>query len=164
LTPIVYKEKLWLSLGALIPLSILIVVISVILSAQEVGGIKLGNGPAPIALLAGLDLIFIVLLVNFLVLKIEVTSRELKVSYGVLRETIRVGDIASATPLRAGFWLYGGMGIRMGSDSSVAYTTSMGGAVRIVRREGHPFVFSSKRPEYLSSVIRALTEDRPIPQ
>ena len=94
---------------------------------------------------------------NYRGLSIKVSREALRVQYGFLnRKTIALPDIVTCEPDRASFAKYGGMGVRLGTDGSWAYTTSFGSAVRINPRKGRPFVFSSNRPEEICALIREI--------
>jgi len=98
----------------------------------------------------------VVLLVfwNYRGIRIKVTAKKLLVYYGFFnRKHIPIIDIASCKPTKASFGRYGGIGVRYGTDSSWAYTTSLGDAVKIILRKGKPFVFSSNDPEKICTVI-----------
>ncbi len=91
---------------------------------------------------------------NYRGIQIKVTTNKLSIYYGFFnRKRILIGDIVSCEPTRASFGRYGGIGIRYGTDSSRAYTTSFGNAVKIVLRKGRPFVFSSNNPEKICNII-----------
>jgi len=91
---------------------------------------------------------------NYRGIQIKVTTNKLSIYYGFFnRKHILIGDIVSCEPTRASFGRYGGIGIRYGTDSSWAYTTSFGNAVKIVLRKGRPFVFSSNNPEKICNII-----------
>jgi hypothetical protein len=59
----------------------------------------------------------------------------------------------SCEPTKASFGRYGGIGVRYGTDSSWAYITSFGNAVKIIPTKGKPFVFSSKSVEKVCGII-----------
>ena len=91
---------------------------------------------------------------NYRGIQIKVTTNKLSIYYGFFnRKHILIGDIASCEPTKASFGRYGGIGIRYGTDSSWAYTTSFGNAVKIVLRKGRSFVFSSNNPEKICNII-----------
>ena len=91
---------------------------------------------------------------NYRGIQIKVTTNKLSIYYGFFnRKHILIGDIVSCEPTKASFGRYGGIGIRYGTDSSWAYTTSFGNAVKIVLRKGRPFVFSSNNPEKICNII-----------
>jgi len=91
---------------------------------------------------------------NYRGIQIKVTTNKLSIYYGFFnRKHILIGDIVSCEPTKASFGRYGGIGIRYGTDSSRAYTTSFGNAVKIILRKGRPFVFSSNNPEKICNII-----------
>jgi len=104
----------------------------------------------PTSVLAFLALLFW----NYRGIRIQLNTEELLINYGVLnRKAITLEDIVSCEPTEASFRRYGGVGVRLGIDGSWAYTTSFGGAVKIVMRRGRPFVFSSNNPERICGII-----------
>ena len=91
---------------------------------------------------------------NYRGIRIKVTTESLLIYYGFFnRKRILIVDVVSCEPTKASFGRYGGIGIRYGTDGSWAYTTSLGDAVKIILREGKPFVFSSNNPEKICSII-----------
>ncbi|MDP2661923.1 MAG: hypothetical protein Q8R28_14450 [Dehalococcoidia bacterium] len=93
---------------------------------------------------------------NYREIRIRVTRHALEARYGVLNQTvIPLSEIESCQPTRARFGRYLGVGVRMGLDGSIAYTTSFGTAVEIRRRSRRPFVVSTNRSLELSQVVNA---------
>lgn len=91
---------------------------------------------------------------NYRGIKIQVTTRELLISYGYFnRKRFAIGDIASCKPVKASFRRYWGVGVRYGVDGSWAYTTSFGNAVEVIPKKGRAFVFSSNTPEKICNLI-----------
>jgi len=91
---------------------------------------------------------------NYRGIRIKVTTESLLIYYGFFnRKRILIGDIVSCEPTKAPFRRYYGIGVRYGTDSSWAYTTSLGDAVKIILRKGKPFVFSSNNPEKICKTI-----------
>lgn len=92
---------------------------------------------------------------NYRGLKIQVSSKELVVVYGLFnRKSFLLKDIVSCQKTKVSFGRYWGVGVRYGSDGSVAYTTSFGDAVEVAPKTGRTFVFSSKRPDEVCEVIK----------
>lgn len=92
---------------------------------------------------------------NYRGLKIQISSKKLFVVYGLFnRKSFLLKDIVSCNKTKASFGRYWGVGVRYGSDGSVAYTTSFGDAVEVAPKEGRKFVFSSKRPDEVCEVIK----------
>jgi len=133
---------------SLLSLCILLITIAVGVAVQH---------PFLIVVLAS-PLAFVLLLFwNYRGIQIKVTTNKLSIYYGFFnRKHILIGDIASCEPTKASFGRYGGIGIRYGTDSSWAYTTSFGNAVKIVLRKGRPFVFSSNNPEKICNIINQM--------
>ncbi len=94
---------------------------------------------------------------NYRGIRIKVNSKKLLVYYGLFnRKRVLIADIVSCEPTRASFGRYGGVGVRYGTGGSWAYTTSLGDAVKIILREGKPFVFSSNNPEKICNIINQM--------
>ena len=155
---IAYRERIWVSWRISLLFFILIGFLSTVLAVQLMLGISVGSGPAPNGLLLGFDLIFIVLYLIFSRLEIVIDSNRVEVTYGIISKKIPVREIISCVTTTARFWVYGGVGIRLGTDGSLAFTTSFGNAVKITRNDGRPFVFSTKRPEEVTKVINTLVK------
>lgn len=97
---------------------------------------------------------------NYRGMQIQVTRKELSISYGFFnRRHVPISKIVACEHIKAHFRKYGGVGVRYCfTDNSWAYITSFGDAVKIIRREDKPFVFSSKNPEKLCGIIHQLKE------
>jgi hypothetical protein len=107
------------------------------------------------AVMVASPLIFLLILYgNYRGVRIRITSRELVVSYGVLnRKRIPISNIVSCELSKASFGKYLGVGIRYGTDGSLAYSTSFSNAVKINQLKAKPFVFSSNNPDEICSII-----------
>jgi len=92
---------------------------------------------------------------NYRGIKIQISPDKLFVVYGLFnRKTFLLKDIVSCKITKASFGRYWGVGVRYGSDGSVAYTTSFGDAVEVAPKTGKVFVFSSKKPDKVCEVIK----------
>jgi len=158
LKSIAYRERIWLSWWISLLFFILIGFLSTVLAVQSTSGIFVGSRPASNELLLGFDLFFIFLYLIFSRLEITIDSNRVQVTYGIISKKIPVREITSCVTTTAGFWVYGGVGIRLGSDGSLAFTTSFGNGVKITRKNGRPFVFSTKKPEEVAKVINTLVK------
>jgi len=100
---------------------------------------------------------------NYRGIQIQVTNKELSISYGFFNHKhIPISNIASCKHTKTPLSKYGGAGVRYCfTDHSWAYTTSFGDAVKIIRRKGKPFVFSSNNPKKLCSIIIRIKEHAP---
>jgi len=148
-----YRENVWMSWWVWILFIGVIGFSSFAFILQAVFGIPVGTRPAPNYLLLILVLALVLIATNFRKLNIAIDSEKIEVSYGTIKKTISWNDVVSCESTRARMSVYGGVGIRLGIDKSLAFTTSLGNAVKIVRKSGLPFVFSTNDPEKLSRLI-----------
>ncbi len=106
------------------------------------------------AVLVFVDLLLIFLYFNLRTLRIRVTGSRLSVAFGVIGTSVPLSDVLLVEPYKPSFWRYGGgLGIRWGWDGSVGYLMNYGDAVRVVRRRGRAFVFSTRSPTEVVAVI-----------
>jgi hypothetical protein len=90
---------------------------------------------------------------NYRGLQIKITNERLSVYYGRFdRKSFLLKDIISCKKTKA-FGRYLGIGVRVGLDGSMAYTTSFASAVEVMPKEGRTFVFSSKDPDKVCEII-----------
>jgi len=136
----------------------LIVFLASVLGLQAIFGIPIGTRPAPNYALLILIVAFSLIIINFRKLNITVNSEKIEVSYGIIKKTISLSEVVSCEPTMARFTVYGGVGIRLGIDKSLAFTASFGNAVKIVRRNGVPFVFSTNNPGKLSTIVNEISK------
>ena len=153
---IVYYE--WVPTGKFVKATVLAVVSSIVfLLLMLVVFFHLVNTVGLIGsgvLLCTLTFILILLL-NFRGIRIQLSSEELMVDYGLFNhKSFRMDAILSCNLVKASFRRFGGVGIRYGLDGSWAYTTSFGNTVEIVPKKGRTFVFSSNNPEKICQIIR----------
>jgi hypothetical protein len=155
-----YREIIWARWWFWISFLGAIAVPSCFLIVQSFFELPAWWHPAPtsalLILIAALALIF----PAFGRLSIKVDSESIKVGYGVIRKTISLDEVVSCEPTSARLRVYGGVGIRLGTDGSLAFTTSRGNAVKITSRKGRPFVLSSNNPERLSKIIEKISKAR----
>jgi hypothetical protein len=102
-----------------------------------------------------IPMVFISLLYcNFGQIVIVITSEELVVGYRFSNRThFALCEIESCEQTKTNFGKYLGIGIRMGTDGSVAYSTSFGNAVKINLSGKKSFVFSTNHPDTVCQVI-----------
>jgi hypothetical protein len=111
-----------------------------------------------VAIAWGILALIVFLFWNYRGLCIQVSDGRLTVTYGRFnKKSYALDDLASCKRTKAGFGRYFGIGVRYGTDGSVAYTTSFGDAVEVTPKEGQVFVFSSKQPD---QVCRAINRAR----
>ena len=135
-----------------------IVFLASVLVLQAVFGVPVGTRPAPNSVLLVLIVVFCLIIINFRKLNITVDSEKIEVSYGIIKKKISLSEVVSCDSTKVRFTVYGGVGIRFGLDKSLAFTTSFGNAVKIARKNGRPFVFSTNNPRKLSTIINEISK------
>ena len=91
---------------------------------------------------------------NYRGLRIQVGSGRLTVVYGMFnKKSFALADLTYCKRTKTNFGRYFGIGIRYGTDGSVAYTTSFGDAVEVAPKEDKVFVFSSNKPDQVCETI-----------
>ncbi len=94
---------------------------------------------------------------NYRGLSIQISGGRLTVVYGAFnKKSFALDELAYCKSTKANFGRYFGIGVRYGTDGSVAYTTSFGDAVEVAPKEGKAFVFSSKKPQQVCETIENL--------
>ncbi len=112
--------------------------------------------PSGLFITVAVAVIVVFTFVNYREIRIQLTQKELHVSYGLFnRKRIPLENILSCKPTKTSFRKYLGIGFRYGSDGSHAYTTSFGDAVEIIASKSRPFVFSSHNPEKICQLINS---------
>jgi len=138
---VVYREEVPLTHWATIMIGLFITVLTPTIILELLAVYK---EPRSLWLYIILDLFFIVILLNFRKLVIEIDSTYLVASFGVIKKRIKLDDIKSCESIEATLGVFTGMGIRYGGDGSLAYLPSLGDAVRLSFDEDRSFVFSTK--------------------
>ena len=155
-----YRERvrgpIWLSLIFLA----IIGFTSVILVIQVILGNPIGDRPASNSLLIALDVLFIFLYWSFYALDIRIDRKKIRVSFGFIRKVILIEDMVSCNAFKARFRSTTGLGIRLSRDGSLAFIISFGGAVKVEKKTGRPFIFSSKNPDEVAKFINKLIGNR----
>ena len=149
-----YNE--WVSAGALVKglfamVSLIVVVVTFAiflfsegLLVEDVLGVSLAW-----VILAVLLLVFW----NYRGLRIRISDERLSVDYGRFdKKSFLLKDIVSCKKTKS-FGRYLGVGVRVGLDGSMAYTTSFASAVEVTPKVGRVFVFSSKNPDRVCEII-----------
>ncbi|MHA2283636.1 MAG: hypothetical protein ACXAC5_22570 [Promethearchaeota archaeon] len=107
----------------------------------------------------GVSLFILLIYWNFRGLKITLTKNQFEVVYGIFNhKKITLQKISKCEITKADFRKYGGVGIRLGFDGSWAYNTDFGEAVKLTFQHGRPFVFSTRNPQKICSLISELSE------
>jgi hypothetical protein len=106
--------------------------------------------------IAWVVLVFIGFLIwNYRGLRSQVSHGRLTVVYGMFnKKSFSLDELTYCKRTKSNLGRYFGIGIRYGSDGSVAYTTSFGDAVEVTPKEGKVFVFSSKQADQVCEAIK----------
>jgi hypothetical protein len=146
----IYSEEISLTQWALIMIGLFITVLTptIILEA-----LAIYKEPWSLTLYVILDLLFILIMMNFRKMIITIDSTYLVAAFGLIKKKIRLEDIKACEPVDASFSVYTGMGIRYGGDGSLAYLPSLGDAVRLSFENGRPFVFSTRNQQQVLDII-----------
>jgi hypothetical protein len=90
---------------------------------------------------------------NYRGLRIQIMNDRLSLNYGLFdKKSFLLKEIVSCKKTKA-LGRYLGVGVRLGLDGSMAYTTSFGNAVEVTPKKGRTFVFSSKNPDLICELI-----------
>lgn len=102
----------------------------------------------------GILILFIFIMMNFLRMRVVITSEELVVSYGFLHHRVPRSAISKIEQIKLTFRNTGGIGIRVSSLGYTIYNTRWGKALRIDRNDGEKsFGFTSDNPEQIISIL-----------
>jgi hypothetical protein len=94
---------------------------------------------------------------NYRGLRIQISKDHLIVVYGLFnKKSFQLDELTYCKKTKANLGRYFGIGIRYGSDGSIAYTISFGDAVEVAPKTGRVFVFSSKNPGQVCKTIKNL--------
>lgn len=152
---VIYTE--WVPAGKFVKVIISIVVL-LIASLGIIFTAILPKQLVFIGIIIGSISLFIFLMYwNYRGLKINLTNNQLEIIYGVFsHKRIHLNKVVSCDIIKARFRIYGGVGVRFGLDGSWAYTTDFGDAVKLNFQYGRPFVFSTRNPQKICSLIDEL--------
>ncbi len=153
----IYSERLTMALWVSLLIGFAMGMLAVMGYVKIYFGITLGRKTFSMAALFGAEALLILVYLIFMRLDISIDPERVEVRFGIIRKTIPIEEIVSCEPTHAGVTVYGGVGIRYGIDGSIAFTTSFGEAVKIRKRRGRSFVFSTNRPiEVLEHINRLI--------
>jgi hypothetical protein len=150
---LVYREDVPLTRWALFMIGLFVTVLSPIILLEA---LAIQVEPRLLWLYLLLDLFFIIILLNFRKLTVEIEETQLVVSFGVIRKKIHVESIISCEPVNATLRVYTGMGIRYGGNGSLAYLPKLGEAVKLNIKDSRSFVFSTRNQKTVVEIIRQL--------
>ena len=108
-----------------------------------------------VVIITSVTVVFVLLYLNFSVLRITITQSHLEVRYGRLnRKIVPLGKMTDCEHIQIGLKEYGGIGIRLGRDGTWAYNTSLGDAVKVTILGERPFAFSTANPEKICELLQ----------
>ncbi len=155
----IYRERVVLAPWVSLLFGLVIGIIAVMVYVKIYFRINLGRNTSSTATLFGVEALLILVYLVFRRMDISIDPERVEVRFGIIRKTIPIEEIVSCEFTYAGVTVYGGVGIRYGIDGSLAFTTSFGDAVKIIKRRGRSFVFSTNRPfEVLEHINRLITK------
>ena len=108
----------------------------------------------PSNILALVTVMLVIVYTTFRKLRITVSDTHLTVGFGYIRHTVRIDNIDTIEATHAPWYRYGGFGIRMGWDWSVAYIQNWRPGVRVVPKKGRVLYFSSNQPDIIAQKIK----------
>jgi uncharacterized membrane protein (DUF485 family) len=156
-----YRERLWISPWVTVVFMAVVGFLSICAAVQQFLSIPMGSRPAPTYAYVVLAAVFTAIYVSFARLEVDINAERVSVRYGLVNKAVPMGSVTSCEPTRSRFSVYGGFGIRIGTDRSLAFTNSFGDAVRLERAEGMPLVFSTRRQAEVVGLIRSLRAGAP---
>lgn len=99
-------------------------------------------------------LFLLLIWLNFRGVNITITSFDITVKYGVFnKKNISIKELENCEITKASFKTYIGFGVRIGTDSSLGFTTGFGDAVKLIIPDKRPFVFSTKNPQKICELL-----------
>ena len=148
-----YREGLWIRSWLVLFLAIPVLLLSAMAAAQAFSGFPLGNSPIATWGFVSLAVLFLVVAIVFAHLTIDVDQKRIRLRLGLFRKEIPLDDVSGAVPDRPKARTYPGLGLRFGTDGSMAFITSFGEGVKVSRREGSPVVFSTHHATQVIQII-----------
>ena len=112
--------------------------------------------PQGIMVLVSILLIFVYS--NFKTLRISVSSNRITVGFGVITQSIRLGNIDYIETRRPAWYWYGGLGIRFGWDWSTGFLQNFKTGVRVTPKRGRKLYFSTNNPDTLVNIVNELIQ------
>jgi hypothetical protein len=92
---------------------------------------------------------------NYRGICIQISGGRLTVVYGMFnKKSFALDELTYCKRTKASLGRYFGIGVRYGTDGSIAYTTSFGDAVEVAPKAGKVFVFSSNKPDLVCETIK----------
>ncbi len=149
---VVYSE--WVPLHKIIVVLFSLVIVMLVSVAITTSILEPQSMAITLPLCIVLTIFFILLAINFRGIKITITKVTIEVSYGLLtKKTFTFDDLVNCEATEATFKNYIGIGVRVGFDSSLAFTTRFGEAVKLTNQEDRQFVFTTKNSQEICDIL-----------
>ncbi|MBK5114609.1 MAG: hypothetical protein KGD59_02060 [Candidatus Heimdallarchaeota archaeon] len=154
---IIYSE--WLTMSKFIVILFAFVIVVLISSAVSTSILAPHTRVYMLPVYAVLCLFFVLIGLNYRGIQISLTKNEIKVTFGLLnKKTISFDELVSCEIIQSTIGKYFGLGVRVGFDSSLAFITNFGDAVKLTYQENKLFVFSSKNCQKICNVLNEYIE------
>jgi len=150
-----YREGLWIRSWLVLFLAIPVLLLSAMAAARALSGFPLGNTPIATWGFVSLAVLFLFVTIVFAHLTIDIDQKRIRLRLGLFRKEIPLNDVSSAVPDRPKARTYLGLGLRYGTDGSMAFITSFGEGVKVSRRDGSPVVFSTRHATQVIQTINS---------
>jgi len=154
-----YNE--WVPMGTLVKglvLMITALLVFITITILFFGGTTVDSLFA-VALNLGVFTFIMLLFWNYRGLRIQISCDKLTVVYGIFnKKSFLLKELTYCKKTKANLGRYFGIGIRYGTDGSIAYTTSFGEAVEVATKNGKVFVFSSNNSDQICKIIKIRDE------
>jgi hypothetical protein len=144
-----------MSTWSFLVLAVPVGIFSVLAIVQAFTGVPLGNHPAPTVFLFALDVLIILVFLTFSRMTVRIDSTKVRLRLGVIAKEVRMEEVVNAAVENPMLRTYGGIGIRYGTDGSMAFLSSLGTAVKLTRRNGRPILFSTRRAPEVSQLVNS---------
>lgn len=151
----VYSEGLWIRSWLVLFLAIPVLLLSAMAVVQAFAGLPLRNSPIATWDFIFLAALFLFVAILFAHLTINIDQARIHLQLGLLRKEIPLKDVASAVPERPKAGTYFGLGLRYGTDGSVAFITSFGEGVKVSKLKGRPVLFSTHHATQVIQTINS---------
>jgi len=150
-----YNE--WVPMGTLVKglvLMITALLVFITITILFFGGTTVDSLFA-VALNLGVFTFIMLLFWNYRGLRIQIIGYKLTVVYGIFnKKSFLLKELTYCKKTKANLGRYFGIGIRYGTDGSIAYTTSFVEAVEVATKNGKVFVFSSNNSDQICKTIK----------
>jgi len=156
---VVYSE--WVRQSTLIILLISLVLVILVSTAISTSLLEPQSSALTLSLCITLSVFFIFIGINFRGIQITITKDIIEVKYGWLsKKTFVIKDLESCEVTEASFKNYIGIGVRIGFDSSLAFTTRFGEAVKLTNQDDRSFVFTTNNGQEICDVLAKYIEKK----